>query len=127
MPLEILLILVVGGIFAVAILLHLTGRSKKFALTAETARIAWLRHAPGTKIQEIQLASSGTAALVRTAKRIGLVWSFGDDTVARFVRNPDLRDTNTGLRVGFGDFGAPSVHLHLTDDERREWRKTLGT
>ena len=46
MPLDILLILVVVGIASIAVMLHLSGKSTRTRLTANSARTAWVRQLP---------------------------------------------------------------------------------
>ncbi|MGR3760467.1 hypothetical protein ACUXV3_10110 [Roseobacteraceae bacterium NS-SX3] len=125
MPLEILLILVIGGISAIAVLLHATGRSAPVQLDAASARRAWLRHAPDDTVHDVTLAASGHAALVQASSGPGVVWSFGADTVARHLRDTKIRPAPAGLRLSFHDFGTPGVTLTLTEDERARWRQLM--
>lgn len=125
MPLEILGAIVIGGLLGIYVLLRATGHSQPVTLTVDSAQDAWLRHAPGTKIQTVIVSEDGSAALIRTARRTGIVWAFGADTVARFVRHHDITSTQNGLRIRLNDFGAPAVSLTLTNEEREIWRKIL--
>ncbi len=125
MPLPALLILVIGGIGAIALLLHLMGKSRLTQLTTEDARSAWHRHFPDDDIQDVTVALSGHAALVRTAQGPGLLWSFGADTVARHLIDFDLIETPDHLQVIFHDFTAPRVNLHLTPSERAHWQTLM--
>ncbi|MCV2888072.1 hypothetical protein [Ruegeria aquimaris] len=125
MPLEILLILVIGGISAIAVILHLTGRSHRAVLLPEDARAAWHRHFPDDMILGIAVARDGHAALIETEQGPGLLWSFGADTVGRHLRDFDVMDHPHGLRVLFHDFTAPQVTLHLSPDERRDWQARM--
>ena len=81
MALELLLALVLGGISGIAVLLHLTGRSRQAVLGVETARTAWLRHFPEDSVLRVLPADGGQAALVLTSGGPGLLWAFGADTV----------------------------------------------
>ncbi|WP_164659410.1 hypothetical protein [Tropicibacter sp. Alg240-R139] len=125
MPLEILLILVVLGIASIAVMLHLSGRSKRARLTAESAGAAWERHFPDDQVTGVIAAQDGHAALVTTSAGVGLVWAFGADTVARHLVEVDLDDTTRGLRFRFSDFTAPSVRVALAPEERQLWRNTI--
>lgn len=128
MPLEILLILVVGGIAVIALLLHLTGRSTPKVMTEAQARQAWLRQFPESPIANLTLAKDGHAALIQLeddTAPLGLVWSFGADTVARFLENIALNDAKQGLRLGLTDFSAPQVHLHLNRSEVDLWQRLI--
>ncbi|UWQ33602.1 hypothetical protein K3555_03535 [Leisingera sp. M527] len=127
MPLELLLALVAGGIFAIAVLLHLTGRSRQAVLTHENSRAAWFRQFPADSITQVTPASSGQAALVITKAGPGLLWAFGADTVGRHLTITQVRETGTGLRFDFNDFAAPGVSLSLSEYERREWLAQVAT
>jgi len=122
MPLEILLALVIGGIGAVTLLLHMTGRSERTDLSDDTAGLAWLRQFPEDDIHQVLISQDGHAALLRTSQGMGLVWAFGADTVARPLADCSLKETATGLRVSFHEFAAPSTRLTLTETERADWR-----
>lgn len=127
MPLNVLLILVVGGISLIALLLHLLGKSRQITLSLEDARTAWHRHFPDDQIVDLMVASDGHAALVQTDQGPGLLWSFGADTVARHLRDYDLLNEPHHIRVIFHDFSAPSATLHLTDAERPTWQKLMSS
>lgn len=129
MPLEILLILVVGGIGAIALLLHLTGRSRLIQLDEEAARAAWLRQFPDLPVQEVLLAQTHQAALITTATEpqcLGLVWSFGADTVARDLQAAEVQASNGNLRIEFKDFAAPHAHLRLPPREAEQWQQRIA-
>ncbi len=124
MPLELLLILVVGGISAIALLLHLSGRSKPKVMTAAQARQAWLRQFPENPAKYLRLAENGLAALVTSddaTAPLGLVWSFGADTVARSLHDTKATRAEHGLHLRFADFSAPQVLLRLTTAEADAW------
>ncbi len=125
MPLEILLGLVVGGIAGIALLLHLTGRSRLRLLTPETAQIQWLRHFPDDTVIDVTVAHDGHAALVRTETGAGLLWSFGADTVARHLLDFDRIDHPDGFEVQFHDFSTPRVLIHLDETECHHWRHLM--
>jgi len=99
MPLNVLLIIIVGGIAAIALLLHLLGKSRLAVLTQEDARSAWHRHFPDDEILDLTVAHDGHAALVQTSQGPGLLWSFGADTVARHLRDFDLLEEPGQLAV----------------------------
>lgn len=126
MPLPLLLILVIGGIAAIALLLHLMGKSRLSVLTPQTARAAWLRQFPDDRIADVVVARDNHAAIVQTDQGHGLVWSFGADTVARPLRDFDLIETPEALRVVFHDFTAPRVTLHLSETERPRWQTLIA-
>lgn len=125
MPLNVLLILVVGGIALTALILHLLGKSRLTVLTREDARTAWHRHFPDDDIHHLTVARDGHAALVQTSQGPGLLWSFGADTVARHLHDFELLDRPDHLTVIFHDFTAPRVTLHLSDAERPLWQQMM--
>lgn len=122
MPLEILLVLVVGGIAGITLLLHLTGKSRQHVLTRETAPDQWLRHFPDDTVIDATIAHDGHAAIVRTETGAGLIWSFGADTVARHLMDFDWLETSDGFEVQFHDFSTPRARIHLDETERRHWQ-----
>lgn len=125
MPLHILVILVVVGIGSIALLLHLSGRSKPVVLTDSIARAEWAANYPDDRLLSVQTAQDGGAALVQTDAGPGVIWAFGIDTAARHLRDCDIHETDTGLRVDFHDFSAPPVQFTLTSDERALWRAAM--
>lgn len=126
MPLNVLIILVVGGISLIAMLLHGLGKSRLTVLSSEGARTAWNRHFPDDEVIDVTVAQDGHAALVQTSEGPGLLWSFGADTVARHLRNFDLLEKAGSLRIKFHDFTAPRVTLHLNEIERPVWQKMMS-
>lgn len=126
MPLNILLILVIGGISLIAVLLHLLGKSRQITLSPEDARTAWHRHFPDDQILDLIVAANGHAALVQTDQGPGLLWSFGADTVARHLRDFDVLEMPAHIKVIFHDFAAPSATLHLNDTERPVWKEKMA-
>ena len=126
MPLEILLVIVIGGIAGIALLLHLTGRSARLHLTGDTARRAWLRHSPEEEPLAILIADDGHAALIRTDTGHGLVWSFGQDTVARHLGEVDVSVCGSGLKIDFHDFSTPPTRITLSGPELKLWERELN-
>lgn len=125
MPLEILLVLVVGGIGAITVMLHLTGRSQRRVLTHETARAEWQRHFPEDEVVDVTVSHDGYAALVRTGSGPGLLWSFGADTVARHLLDFDWIENPKGFEFQFHDFATPKVLIHLDEIERQHWQNLM--
>lgn len=125
MPLDILLVLVIGGIAGITLLLHMTGKSRLLLLTSETAQEQWLRHFPDDTVLDVTVAHDGHAALVRTETGVGLLWSFGADTVARHLLDFDWIDHPKGLEVQFHDFSTPRALIRLDEIERRHWQHLM--
>lgn len=126
MPLYVLLILVIGGISLVALLLHWLGKSGLTVLDNNTARAAWLRHFPEDKVQAVVTAENGHTALIDTENGPGLLWSFGADTVARYLTDYQLREAQDHLTIAFTDFSAPRVTVNLSAAERPHWQQKLA-
>ncbi|WP_171122614.1 MULTISPECIES: hypothetical protein [unclassified Ruegeria] len=125
MPLELLLVLVVGGIAGITLMMHLSGKSRVRTLTPESARSEWLRHVPDDDIIDVTVAHDGHSALIRTPSGSGLVWSFGADTVARHLLDFDWMDHPDGFEVFFHEFGTPKVLVRLDEFERQHWQLLL--
>lgn len=125
MPLEILVIMVVVGVSGIAVLLHLTGRSEKRALTLSGVHEQWLRQYPDDQISEVALAQDCHSAIVITDQGPGLLWSFGADTVARHLHDFDVKDAKSGLTVQFAEYGTPRVSLTLTSTECSRWKSLM--
>jgi hypothetical protein len=126
MSLLTLIILVIGGIATIALLLHLSGRSRRRVMTPEDARAEWHRHFPDDEIAGATVTPDGHAALILTRDGParagkGLVWAMGTDTTARRLLDFDITETAAGLSVRFHDFTAPRVTLHLPEAERARW------
>ncbi|WP_298850650.1 hypothetical protein [uncultured Ruegeria sp.] len=125
MPLEILLVLVVGGIAGITLLLHLSGRSRQVMLTPDIACAQWARHFPDDDVFDVTVARDGHAAVVRTGIGNGLLWSFGADTVARHLLDYDLLDHPEGFEILFHEFSVPKTLIRLDEFERRHWRDLM--
>lgn len=126
MPLEILLILVVGGISAIAVMLHFTGRSTRRVIDADSARQEWLRLFPDDNITGVLLSQDRHSALIETPDARGLLWAFGADTVGRYLNDDStVHDHKHGLCIRFDDFTAPAARLSLSADERSQWKQLI--
>jgi hypothetical protein len=118
MPLPILLALVVSGIAGIALLLHITGNSRRFVIGSEAVALhEWARHFPDDPAHTAHLG--GGAALVQAAGGPGLVRAFGADSIAHRIAS--MTATPTGLRIGFHDFAAPDVVLTLAPHTANDW------
>lgn len=126
MPLHILLPIVVIGIAGITIFLHLSGHSKRLSLgNKASALAAWDRQWPDDPASEVKLCKDGHAALITSGKEAGLVWAFGADSVAHWLRGASVSENETGLRVSFGDFNSPRVDLTLNDTEKGQWKAAI--
>jgi len=126
MPLHILLILVIGGIAAIAVLLHLLGLSaRKTFADADAARTAWLDEFPDVPATRVTLCKNHHAALIDTAKGPGVVWPMGADSTARFLTGAQINRSDQGLDIRLPDFTAPRIRLSLDPDEAESWHSQL--
>jgi len=126
MSLEILLALVIGGIAGIAALLHFLGLTAPHRFTDEaTAAAAWEREVPELPVTKVSLATDAHAALITYGGGHGVVWSFGDDTVARILGANQPEVTQTGLRFTFPDFGSSNLDVQLDEKTRAAWLKLL--
>ncbi|MBO9476713.1 hypothetical protein J7382_04110 [Shimia sp. R11_0] len=122
MPLNVLLVLVIGGIAGIAGLTYVLGMSRRRAFqTVEDARAAWVREYPLSEVVEVELSQNGYVALVRTKRSIGVVWTMGDDSCARILRHAKVERHAQGLRLKLNDFTAPVIRLPLSGAEQARW------
>ena len=124
MPLEILLVLVIGGIAGIALALHLLGYSATKRLNAGAARTEWLRHFPNDTFREGRttlINARADRALLRSDQGAGLIWVMGADTSARRLTAPDWMENRRGLVFRFDDPGAPRISVALGEEERPGW------
>lgn len=126
MPLSILLLLVIGGIGGIALLLHFLGKSQPVVLSDDEARLAWLRLYPEDTVVDVTLSDTGHAAIIKTGHGLGLVWSFGVDTVARQLDGAEIVETANRLKIRFPDFSAPQAAITLNETERADWRLKMA-
>lgn len=123
MPLTVLLILVVGGIGAIVLLLHILGLSKrKTLMTDEDARGAWLREFAEDPPRTITLSHDHHAALIKTQSgQNGIIWPMGADTAVRYLTHAKIHQTKSGLKIDLMDFTAPHIKLALDPIEAEKW------
>ncbi len=126
MPLEILLVLVIGGISGIALLLHVLGLSAPLIFKTEAdVNAAWLRAFPDDNFRAAQISADGRSALVESDQGTGLVWSFGADTTARLIHDAEIAAHPDGLTLHLAEFTAPSLTLKLAEADRALWRQKL--
>ncbi|MGR3634839.1 MAG: hypothetical protein ACU0BK_02820 [Shimia sp.] len=126
MSLQVLLVLVVGGIAGIAAILHLMGLTAPYRFSdGQDAVAAWEREVPERPATNVHLSSDSRASLIAFEGGTGIVWSFGDDTVARILEGARPLETKTGLRFDFPDFGSAALNVRLNDSDRDIWLKAL--
>lgn len=123
MPLEVLLILVVGGIVGIAVLTWALGWATALRLSdPQDACRWWDREWPERPARGAVLASDGHAALIETSQGPGLVWVMGADCTARPLDDARVLASDAGLEVHFPDMATPHITIHLDDQaDRATW------
>ena len=130
MPLTILLVLVIGGIAAVAVALHMLGFSKTRKIDMAGVHADWLRHFPDDTFDhndsfETLVTMAGDRAVLRTDQGYGLLWSMGADTSARRLDQSHWQETKKGVDFRFDDPGVPRIAVTLHNSERHLWLSYL--
>ncbi|THD75945.1 hypothetical protein E7681_05730 [Thalassobius vesicularis] len=126
MPLSALLLMVTGGIAAIAILLHILGMSRPriFADDTEIAAV-WRNEYPDTNLQSVNLSRNRHFALVQSSAGLGVVWAMGADGAARLLLGAEVSDIPGGLELSLPDYTAPEIRLKLDPDEIDSWRSKM--
>ncbi|MEL7092611.1 MAG: hypothetical protein AAFN94_12835 [Pseudomonadota bacterium] len=126
MPLEILLVLVIGGIAGIALALHLLGMTGAPTLTIVQAQAAWLREFPDSVIHDVTLSPDGRAAGITDDTGRGLVWQMGADTCARRLNGGEkIESRGNRMVLRLGDYAAPRLALTLPPEDRDRWTRWI--
>lgn len=129
MPLEVTLIIVVVGISATVLLVHLMGWSQKRHIAGlKDAQAIWDDFYPEETIRDILESDDETVALLTLESgATGLIWALGDEAVVRLLRDrKPVEETATGLCIRLGEFTATRVDVPLADPaERSHWTAIL--
>lgn len=122
MPLQLLAVLVVGGIGGIALLLHVLGLSRvhRFA-TPDEVRSAWADEFPTLPATRVILSADRTAALVETEHGPGIIWPMGADSTARLLTGARVTRRHDGLVIRLPDYTAPRIRLRLDPGETDLW------
>lgn len=126
MPLHILGPMVVIGVIAIAVLLHLLGLSRQLRFDDSAARMAWLRHFPDIPVRDVVLAPDGHAALILTPDGPGVVFAMGADSAAKPLSGARLRQSTDSLGFVFDDIGTPRLTLPMPPAQQERWIKAMG-
>jgi hypothetical protein len=123
-----LLVLVVGGIGAIALALHLLGLSeRKVFVDAHEAGAVWDSEFPDAPVRHGTLSDDRHAALIDTkGGQRGVVWPMGADATARYLSGAKITKTKNGLNIRLPDFTAPRISLRLGEGEVGKWAETGG-
>jgi len=133
MPLPLLALLVVAGISAVVLFVHLVGWSKPARFDGEAdARTVLQAEYPDSQIETITLSDNKRIALAqRRDQPPALVHAFGDRFVGRDL-SPDLInqvvEVGRALHFKFNDFTDPMITVAIADaSARQNWLSTFAT
>lgn len=126
MPLSVLLLLVTGGIAAIAILLHLLGLSRPRVFADDAAVLAiWREEYPDIPARRVRLSRNRHFALLETDAGLGVVWPMGLDAAARLLLGVEVDADPRGLHLSLPDFTAPDIRLKLDPDEAQDWQRQI--
>lgn len=126
MPLEIMASIVVVGLALVYAMMKVWKFDRCLVLSDDRiAQAEWGADNPTAPAQEVIVAASGQAALVRSRRGWGVLWVMGLDTASHDLNGARLSDHPKGLHLKLPDFASPSVVLQLTPDEVPLWRKQI--
>lgn len=136
-PMDLLLLIVVGGVGAVVVLTALVGWSREALLDDDAAvRAAWAHADRTEEIVSIARCSRGRGALLELdgagdpEPRLGLVFVLGDRTVAGPLDPRELSrvtvEADGALRLRFRDPGRAPLRLHLAEGEAWSARLRAG-
>ncbi len=123
MSLPILVAMVVIGITAAVVAVHLTGGSAKARLAGEDqARCRFADDFPDEAISAIRITSNGeTAFLELESGRTGIVQVFGDKFLTRIVSPKDIARIDAlrpaGISIRLHDFTWGGGEFRFADDE----------
>lgn len=121
MSLPILLIMVVVGVSAVGLAVHLSGGSRNARLAGEdAARARYGEDFPDDKVERVIMASGCEGAILRLAGgAVGIVHCFGDRFVTRRLvpgATPEIRvDGPRGFSLLLYEYTWPKVQFRFDD------------
>lgn len=125
MSLPVLVAMVVVGVSAIVIAVHLTGGTARAVLAdAAAARTRFLVDYPDEEIAAVYLTGDRTAAFLELANgHVGLVHTIGDSFFTRCLTPADVksmsRDGTTALALRLHDFTWAGDVFHFADEETR--------
>ena len=123
MSLTLLVVIVVVGIAAVVLAVHMTGGSSRAVLQdADAAVRRFQEDFPDARIDHVLLTADGSAAFLRIVPgRIGVVQAVGGRFLTRMVSTADLasrpRATGSEITVRFRDFTWPGGCFTFSGEE----------
>lgn len=123
MPLEFLLVLVVGGVSLIVVAVQYSGISRPFRLGSEAeAREAFVLRNEDERPAACILSRDGRAAFLKLDNgRTGVISAMGSKYVTRVFGPEDIRsvacDGNGGMVVRYRDFTYPFGRYRMADAE----------
>lgn len=121
MPIWLLGAFVVVGLIAIWVAMRFYGYDKPLTLDEDAARREFIADNPGLEPDDIRMARTGQAALVRANGNLHVLWVMGQDVATHVLDAPQIIPTNSGLVLTLRDFAAPRVKLELAPDEASTW------
>ncbi|MBV7377459.1 hypothetical protein [Maritimibacter dapengensis] len=121
MPIWLLGAFVVVGLIAIWVAMRFYGYDKPLTLDEDAARREFMADNPGLEPDDIRMAKTGQAALVRANGNLHVLWVMGQDVATHVLDAPQIIPTNSGLVLTLRDFAAPRVKLELAPDEASTW------
>lgn len=130
MSLPVLAILVIAGVALVVAAVHLSGGGARAVLASEAQALARFREDyPEASPEIILLTDDGLAAVLKLGVESGLVASFGDKFLTRWLAQGEAscRRNGSTLIIGLQDYSWRGVTLRLRSEEDADsCREILG-
>lgn len=125
MPITTLALIVVIGLGAIWTALWAFGFTRSLVLDEAIVRAEFAADNPGRTIDEITVAASGQAALIRSGHDLFVLWVMGQDVATHGLSGAEPAPSPSGLRLRLPDFAAPHPKLALTPAEVKSWAETI--
>lgn len=128
MPLEVLAVLVGGGVPLAILLAHLTGGSARQPLDRASLQSQLEAQLPGALLEEILLDDAAQTALFTLQDgRHGVAWPMERHIGLRLLQDWPVQQTPEGLEVDLSDPGWPRRRIAVPDLETRQrWLHKRG-
>ena len=120
--------LVFGGVAVVLLAVHWKGGSAPRSLPSDEAELQRVWSVDdATPIREMQRSADDTSALLALDDgRYATIFMLGEHLVCRRLDGTRVAEHADYLVISLGDFGAPSVRVHLPDQATRsDWHRRL--
>lgn len=131
MNLTVLVIVVVAGIAAVVVAVHLTGGSRRASLNGEEAALRrFAQDFPDLAVRSVRLTRERDAAFLELEDgRVGIVKALGGKFLTRLVSARDLagtpRASSAAVSIHFNDFTWPGGIFAFADGDEAKAVETM--